>query len=90
MNIVRQKIMIKMEKISYKESNLKETMMKLLEANLVHLGFIFAALALVVVRKSSKPTTNLFTNYFEIIKMQQRVSQNKKRVAKETEILLLI
>ena len=79
MNIVRQKMMIKTEKISNKESNLKEIMMKLLEANLVHLGYIFAALALVVVKKSSKPTT--------FIKIQQRASQN---VAKETEILLLI
>ena len=57
-------------------------MMKFLEVNLVHLGFIFAAMTLVLVRKSAKPTT--------FIKIQQRVSQNKKRVAKETEILLLI
>ena len=79
MNIVRQKMMIKTEKISNKESNLKEIMMKLLEANLVHLGYIFAALALVVVKKSAKPTT-----FITFIKIQQRVSQN---VAKETEIL---
>ena len=78
MNIVGQKMMIKTEKISNKESNLKEIMMKLLEANLVHLGYLFAALTLVLVRKSAKPTT--------FIKIQQRVSQN---VAKETEILQL-